>query len=199
MDAMDITGPRAARVVTEVLSPAVVAVVLPLVVAWQATGHDPLATAAWGVVVVVFFSVLPMVFLVRGARSGKWEGHWVRDRAHRMVPLLVCLLSALAGMAIMLVAGAPRQLLALSWAMIVTLVACLVITRWWKVSVHAAVAGGAVAMLTLLFGPWLLLLIVLVALVCWARVALTDHTVAQVVAGAFVGPVVGGAVFLALT
>ena len=25
------------------------------------------------------------------------------------------------------------------------LLACLVITRWWKVSVHATVAGGAVA------------------------------------------------------
>ena len=193
---MDTT--RAARIVTEVLSPAVVAVALPLVVAWHATGHDPLATAAWGVVVAVFFSVLPMVFLVRGARSGKWDGHWVRDRAHRTVPLLVCLLSALAGLAVMLVGGAPRQLVALSWAMIVTLVACLVITRWWKVSVHAAVAGGAVAMMTLLFGPWLLALVVLVALVCWARVRLTDHTVAQVVAGALVGPVVGGAVFLAL-
>src|SRR6201999_405565 len=93
---MDTT--RAARVVTEVLSPAVVAVALPLVGAGHATGHDPLATAAWGVVVAVFFSVLPMVFLVRGARSGRWDGHWVRDRAHRMVPLLVCLLSALAGM-----------------------------------------------------------------------------------------------------
>jgi hypothetical protein len=189
---------RAAHIVTEVLSPAVVAVALPLVVAWHATGHDLLATAVWGVVVAVFFSVLPMVFLVRGARSGKWDGHWVRERAHRTVPLLVCLLSALAGMAVMLVGGAPRELVALSWAMIVTLVACLVITRWWKISVHAAVAGGAVAMTTLLFGPWLLLLVALLVLVCWARVRLTDHTVAQVVAGALVGPVVGGAVFLAL-
>jgi hypothetical protein len=195
---MDITGRRIAAAVTEVLSPAVVAVALPLVVAWHATGHDVLATAAWGVVVAVFFCVLPMAFLVHGARKGKWDGHWVRDRAHRTVPLLVCLLSALAGMAVMLIGRAPRELVALSSAMIVTLVACLVITRWWKVSLHAAVAGGAVAMVTLLFGPWLLLLVVLLALVCWARVALTDHTVAQVVAGALVGPVVGGAVFLAL-
>jgi hypothetical protein len=37
-----------------------------------------------------------------------------------------------------------------------------------------------------------------VALVCWARVTVEDHTVAQVVAGALLGPVVGGAVFLAL-
>jgi membrane-associated phospholipid phosphatase len=139
-----------------------------------------------------------MAFLVRGARRGRWDGHWVRDRAHRTVPLLMCLASGLAGMAIMLLGGAPREVIALAWAMILTLVACLVITRWWKVSVHATVAGGAVAMVTLLYGPWLLLLAVLVVLVCWARVMVADHTVAQVVVGAVLGPVVGGAVFLAL-
>jgi membrane-associated phospholipid phosphatase len=146
----------------------------------------------------VFFSVLPMAFLVRGARRGRWDGHWVRDREHRTVPLLMCLLSAAAGMVVMLVFDAPDEIVAVSWAMISTLVACLVITRWWKISVHATVAGGALAMLAFLYGPWLLALAPLVALVCWARVAVTDHTVAQVIAGAVLGPVVGGSIFLAL-
>jgi membrane-associated phospholipid phosphatase len=195
---VDTTGLRAARIVTEVLSPAVVVVALLLAVTWHATGYDVWPMLGWSVLIAFFFSVLPMAFLVRGARRGRWDGHWVRDRAHRTVPLLVCLGSGLAGMAIMVVGGAPREVIALAWAMILTLVACLVITRWWKVSVHATVAGGAVAMVALLYGPWLLLLAVLVALVCWARVAVADHTVAQVVAGALLGPVVGGAVFLAL-
>ncbi|HEY0453793.1 hypothetical protein [Actinophytocola sp.] len=195
---MDTTGPLAARVVTEVLSPAVVVVALPLAVAWHATGADVVATLGWGVLVAVFYSVLPMAFVVRGARRGHWDGHWVRDRAHRTVPLLVCLLSAAAGMAIMLVGGAPREVVALAWSMILTLVACLVITRWWKISVHATVAAGAVAMVAFLYGPWLLLLTLLVALVCWSRVAVADHTVPQVVAGALLGPLAGGAVFLTL-
>lgn len=195
---MDSTGRRVARVLTEVLSPAVVIVALLLAVAWHATGHDAVATIGWSLVVAVFFSVLPMVFLMWGARRGRWDGHWVRDRAHRTLPLLVCLASALAGLAVMLLGGAPREVVVLAWAMIVSVVACLVITRWWKVSVHATVAGGAVAMVTFVYGPWLLSLALLVALVCWARVVVEDHTVAQVVAGAVLGPVVGGAVFLIL-
>ncbi|MPZ82766.1 MAG: hypothetical protein GEV28_21130 [Actinophytocola sp.] len=196
---MDSTGPLAARVVTEALSPAVVVVALPLAVAWHATAGSVSATVGWGLLVAVFYSVLPMAFVVRGARRGRWDGHWVRDRAHRTVPLLVCLLSALAGLAIMLVGGAPRTVVALAWSMIITLMACLLITRWWKISVHATVAAGAVAVVTFLYGPWLLLLALLVALVCWSRVAVADHTVPQVVAGALLGPVVGGAVFLALS
>ena len=189
---------RTARLVTEALSPAVVVIVLPLAVAWHATGGSIGATVGWGLLVAVFYSVLPMAFLVHGARRGRWDGHWVRDREHRMIPLVMSLLSALAGMAAMLVFDAPDEVAGLAWAMISTLVACLVITRWWKISVHAAVAGGAVAMVTFLYGPWLLLLVPLVALVCWSRVAVTDHTVAQVVAGAVLGPVVGGVVFVAL-
>ncbi|HEX2131921.1 MAG TPA: hypothetical protein VHH15_10185 [Actinophytocola sp.] len=189
---------RTAALVTEALSPAVVVVALPLAVAWQATGHAAGATVGWGLLVAVFYSALPMAFVVRGARRGRWDGHWVRDREHRTVPLLMCLLSALVGMAVMVWLDAPAAVVALAWAMITTLVACLVITRWWKVSVHATVAGGAVAMVTYLYGPWLLLLVPLVALVCWSRVVVEDHTVAQVVAGALLGPLVGGTIFLAL-
>jgi membrane-associated phospholipid phosphatase len=187
---------RVAKFVTEALSPAVVVVLLSLAVAWTATGHRLWPALLWAVVSLVFYSVLPMLFLIRGARRGNWDGHWVRDREHRFVPLVMCLASALAGLVIMTLGDAPADVLALGWAMISTLLVCLAITRWWKISVHAAVAGGAVAMTTFLYGPWLLLLVLLVALVCWSRVRLTDHTVGQVVAGALTGPVAGGVVFL---
>ena len=189
---------RVARFITEALSPAVVVILLPMSVAWSATGHDVGATLLCSLVVAVFFSVLPMIFIVRGARRGRWDGHHVRDREHRFVPLLMCLVSALAGLAILLLGGAPRDVIALAWAMIVTLLVCILITRWWKISLHATVAGGAVATVVLIYGPWLLLLLVLLGLVCWSRVRLTDHTVGQVVVGALLGPTVGGAVFLLL-
>jgi membrane-associated phospholipid phosphatase len=185
-------------VITEVLSPAVVVILLPMSVAWTGTGHDVPKTLLWSLVVATFYSVLPMIFIVRGARRGRWDGHHVRDREHRLVPMLACLGSALVGLTILLLGRAPRDVIALSWAMIVTLLVCTVITNWWKVSLHATVAGGAVAMLTLLYGPWLLTLIGLVALVGWSRVRLTDHTYLQVAVGAMIGPVIGGAVFLAI-
>lgn len=196
MDPTAVRTPRLARVVTEVLSPAVVVVVLTVAVAWTATGHRVWPTLLWAVVSALFYSVLPMLFLVRGARRGRWDGHWVRDRENRFVPLLMCVASALVGMVIQALGGAPRDLLALGCAMISTLLVCLAITRWWKISVHAAVAGGALAMVAFLYGPWMLVLTLAVALVCWSRVRLADHTAAQVVAGALTGPVVGGVVFL---
>jgi membrane-associated phospholipid phosphatase len=190
------TPSRAASIVTEVCSPAVVVVLLPLAVAWHATGHRFGATVLWGLVVAVFSSVLPMAFIVRGARLGRWDGHHVRNRDGRTVPLLLCLASTALGLAILLFGHAPRDVTALDVAMLVTLFACTIVTRWWKISLHSAVAGGAVATLVLLYGPFFLVLVPFVGLIGWSRVAVRDHTVAQVIAGALIGPILGGAVFL---
>ena len=67
---MSDTRQLAARIVTEAGSPAIVVVLLPIAVAWHAAGHRVGATVLWGLVVAVFSSVLPMVFIVRGARQG---------------------------------------------------------------------------------------------------------------------------------
>jgi hypothetical protein len=191
-------GLRLAKIVTEVLSPAVIVVLLPFAVAWNATGHAVVNTIVWSLVVAVFYSVLPMAFIVRGARRGKWDGHWVRERERRFLPLMMCLVSALAGLVILLVWDAPQDIIALAWSMVTVLIACVLITKWWKISLHATVAGGAVATVVLIYGWVMVVLVPLVALVAWARVRVADHTAAQVTVGAFLGPVVGGVVFLLL-
>ncbi|MBN1171922.1 MAG: phosphatase PAP2 family protein, partial [Micromonosporaceae bacterium] len=73
----------------------------------------------------------------------------------------------------------------------------VVVSHWWKMSIHAAVASGAAMIAALVVGvPWVVLgLLPLVALVGWSRVRLYDHTMAQVVVGAIVGAGVAGGVF----
>jgi hypothetical protein len=185
-----------ARVVTEVCSPAVVVVLLPLAVAWHATGHRVGPALLWGLVVALLSSVLPMAFIVRGARRGHWDGHHVRNREGRLVPLLLGLATTAVGLVVLVFGGAPSDMVALDAAMLATLIVCIVITQWWKVSLHSAVAGGAAATMVLLDGPLSLVLVPLVVLVGWARVEVRDHTVAQAIVGALTGPVVGGVVFV---
>ena len=48
-------------------------------------------------------------------------------------------------------------------------------------------ASGSVAILALTYGPLVLPAYLLVALLGWSRVAVKDHTVAQVVVGAVLG------------
>ncbi|GAA3458399.1 hypothetical protein ACFFSW_04075 [Saccharothrix longispora] len=201
-----VPAPPLARLATEVLAPWVLVLGVPLLVAWQATRSVP-ETLLWGAVVGLTGSVIPMAVVVRGARRGRWNGHHVTNREGRLVPLLTCVASLTLGIAALVLGGAPRTVLGLSLSMFLSLLLCLLVTfalpvggtRGWKVSFHAAVASGAVVVLAITYGPWVLLASPAVALVAWSRVALGHHTVPQVVVGAVMGAIVGGIAFWSLT
>lgn len=188
---------RLASVLTEVFSPAIVVVVLPYAVSYAATARAA-PTAAWGTLVAVFAAVLPMGYIVWGSRKGKWDGHHVRERAHRLVPLAVLAASNLAGLLLTLLLAAPRPVIALQVSMLVSLVVTTAITLAWKISIHTAVAAGAVMVLAMTYGTVWCLAVLVVAAIGWARVACRDHTPSQVLAGAVLGAALGGGLFAAL-
>lgn len=186
-----------ARLLSEALAPSVIVVVLPLAVAWQATGAV-LPTVLWSSVVALTSSVLPMGVVVWGSRTGRWDGHHVRDRRGRLIPFLTLIVLSLLGLAVLVSAGAPWPLVALDIGMVLSLFVTGAITIFWKVSMHSAVAAGATVVLALTYGALWWLLAVVVAAVSWSRVAVEDHTPAQVVGGALTGAVVGGGCFALL-
>jgi membrane-associated phospholipid phosphatase len=59
----------------------------------------------------------------------------------------------------------------------------MLITRAWKISTHALGITAPLVTLLVLYGWQPLPFVVLIPIVCWARVYLGSHTVAQVVAG----------------
>ena len=185
-----------ARVVTELLAPANLAVAQVLLVAWHSV--PGVAGLGWGLLAATFCGLLPAGIVLVGVRSRRWTDRHLRSRQQRPVPLLAGIASFLAGLAVLVVLGAPQQLVALVVAMLAGLVATLVVTLWWKLSMHAAAASGTVAILALTFGPALTLAVPLVAVVAWSRVRLGDHTPAQTMAGTVLGALVGTTVFIIL-
>jgi hypothetical protein len=185
---------RLARLVTEALAPAPVIAALLLAVAWHSAA-TPGEALKWALIAAAFCSLLPMLYILRGVRRGRLTDHHVRLRRQRRGPLLVAVGSVLIGLTLLVVAGAPRDVVALVGAGAVGLFVVVAITLVWKISVHVAVAAGGVVVLALVYGSALLALAPLVALCAWTRVAVRDHTPAQVVAGAAVGALVAGVAF----
>ena len=93
------------------------------------------------------------------------------------------------GLALMVGLGAPTELSGYFGCMLGSIAVLAAITAAWKISIHCAVASGSVTILALLFGPWLIPAYLLVALTGWSRVAVKDHTTAQVLAGSVLGAV----------
>ncbi|WP_067508983.1 phosphoesterase PA-phosphatase [Actinoplanes sp. TFC3] len=190
---------RVAQLVTDVLSPAVLVAGLLLAVAWHAV-EDPMQALLLGLVAAAAGSFIPISYILRGVRRGRWTDRHVTVREHRKLPILVCLVSTLAGTVLLALLGAPRELVALIASMMASLVVAWPVTviLRWKVSVHALVAAGAVGALGVVFGPALWLAFPLAVAVCWSRVVLRDHTVGQVVVGAAIGVVATCLLFPAL-
>lgn len=187
----------AARTITEVFAPVVLTIGVVLVVG-AASGPGPLSGLAWGLIAALFVGAVPYAFLVHGVRRGRWTDRHVSVREQRIVPLSFAAASAIVGIGVLVVGGAPRQLVALVLAGLVGLGVSLAITRHWKMSIHTGVASGAATILVLVFGPSMLATWPVVIAVAWSRVELRDHSLSQVVVGAVVGAVIAGVVFSAV-
>lgn len=173
---------RLARAVTEIFAPVPTVAALLVVMAWHTAA--PTADAVrWGFVAVLFASAIPFAYIISGVRRRRFSDHHASVREQRAIVLLVGIMSVLVGVALLVIVGAPRDLVALVGAMAVGLMSSMTVTLFWKISVHAAVTAGAVVVLVLVFGPPVLVLAALVGLVAWSRVAIGDHTAAQAIAG----------------
>jgi membrane-associated phospholipid phosphatase len=185
---------RVARVVGELLSPPPILVVLALVVAWASSPTAAMAIL-WGGIAAVSTSVLPYALILRGVRRGRLSDKNISLRAQRIRFAAVAITSILAGLAVLAAFDAPAEMVALQASIAVGVACGWVITLWWKISVHAAIAAGAATVLLLVLGPALLVVWPLVAVIAWSRVQVGDHTPAQVLAGVALGVVVNATIF----
>jgi len=186
---------RVARVVTEVFAPAVLATVMPVVMALHDADSWP-AAVGWAVVAVIFCSAIPYGVILVGVRRGWLSDRHIGRREQRLKPLLVGIGSVITGLGLLVAFDAPDLLTAMVAVMLVVLAGIAAVNTVWKLSAHAGVAAGSLISLVLVFGPWMLVATPLVALVAWSRVQLTDHTTPQVIAGTVMGASLAAIVWL---
>jgi membrane-associated phospholipid phosphatase len=185
---------RAAKLITEVFAPVPSGLVVVAFVAWHfaPTRGGAVRDAVFGILIAL---LLPFGYLLRQVRIGHVTDHHVGLRTQRPRILLVFFLGVLVTLVVLLAVGSPPELIALIGASLVGLVVALIITFFWKISIHAGVAAGITTIFVILFGAWMLLMAPLVLAVGWARVRLGDHTAMQVAAGTFIGALVSGIAF----
>ncbi|MGW2550020.1 hypothetical protein [Streptomyces sp. NPDC001635] len=190
---------HAARLITDWMEPRNVIILVSLGVG--AAQDNPITGILWALEAIVFAAAIPMAYIKYGMRSGKWADRHVGQVQRRKLLIPVIMASVATGIGGMLVFDAPRAMVALVVAMLATLAVLLVPTAiWkWKISVHTAVAGGALAMLAYTYGPLVWIAAPVIAVIAWSRISLRDHTLAQTIAGTIAGTITAGLVFAAIT
>ncbi len=173
---------RLARLLSELFNPLLVALPTFLVIA-LASSPDVGHALLWWAVAVIGISLAPFLFVLRGVRRGRYSDHHVSIREQRFVPLLFGLGCMSLTFVLLALLHASPVLIATVTAVIVACGLSLLITRYWKISLHLVGIAGAVTVCLLLFGPRVLWLSPLIALVGWARWQVRAHTLLQALAG----------------
>ncbi|WP_329196914.1 hypothetical protein [Streptomyces sp. NBC_01435] len=183
-----------ARTVTDVFQPRNVLLIGMLGIGLAAAGHW--TGLLWGFLGALCAGLIPAGYIEWERGRGTWGDRHVVDRTKRAPIFFVILGSIGTGSVVMVLGHAPTGILVAMLALWAMTVILLAVNTVWKISVDAAVASSAVALLAAVHSPWWLLGYVMTVAVCWSRVALGYHTVMQTVAGASLGAATAGAFLL---
>ena len=83
--------------------------------------------------------------------------------------------------------GAPIQLTAFAFIGIFLTTLLLLITAFWKISIHTTAISALSVFLVATFGWQVSIALLMVPLVAWARLRTNSHTLRQTIGGTLVG------------
>jgi|SRR5579863_644351 len=186
---------RFARFISNILAPSTISLPLVLLVSLY---HAKSTTSAvlFACLTLFFLTLGPMVYILIGVRKGWLSDVDVSRRTERAGPFFFGITSVALGLILLRYVNAPRNLETLLLITTISGVIMLIVTLWWKISIHASSMAGAATMLTALYGAVMLPTFLLLILVSWSRVVLRRHTTAQVIAGSLLSIALSASIIL---
>jgi uncharacterized RDD family membrane protein YckC len=138
--------------------------------------HDFLV---FGGLCVFLVSLLPFFYILLQVKLGKITDIHVAVREQRAVPFVVATCGAVILTITYRLLNAPQNLVALAVALIVSGIVFGVISGFWKISIHSAAYTGAVIIVAFIVNFQLLLLLLFLPIIIWARLVRKKHSVLQ--------------------
>lgn len=137
-------------------------------------------------VTMCFAVVIPSIIAYAWIKNKNLEID-MPHKEDRLYPLLWILLSYLLGVIILFIISAPPVITVLMFCYFSNTLVVLLISMFWKISIHAVGVAGPVAFLIYVFGYPGLIFLLLIPLIMWSRLYLKRHTLSQVTAGSVLG------------
>lgn len=172
-----------AGVISRIFDP-VVEIPLALIIAvWWAVENG----FRWRFLVLLLMIdvLLPFMYFMHMLRKGEVKNWDIRDRKERIPLYLFTLIVHFIGLVLAWVLGKQSLLIVLVVFYLVA-IAFLLITLFWKISIHAGVNSLLITFVNMITGWRYWWLYVVLILVGWARVRDGHHRWSQVIAGALV-------------
>ncbi len=186
---------RIAKIVSLVGQPPFLSII-PFVAICIAMSDDLVQGIICSAVAVLASVVVPVVIILYFSRRyGNSDRMDVENKDDRMIPLLSGVLGYTIGVVLLYLLGAPwlATVLMICYAGVTAVI--MIITRYWKISIHSCGVIGPSIGLSVAFWPFGLVYFLLLPPIAWSRYVLKKHTPLQLVIGAVVGFVLTAVLF----
>jgi len=151
---------------------------------------DSLAMAiSWAALCILFATIIPFLYIFILYHKKRIYDLHLPNRENRIRPLIVAIISYIMGFFILYVLEAPLFLKAIFAVSIINAVILTTITYFWKISFHTSWVTVTSITFFILFGKWMLLLLLLIPFIGWARVKIRRHTIMQVILGSVISAI----------
>ena len=178
---------RLAHLISIIFNPVFVSTIVFPILIVTADGVMTQERTVFLAIVILFTSIVPLAHVAFLMRRGKVDSFDVDVRLKRLGPLAVGVAGYIAAFAGLSLLQAPAIVRGLMFCYAVNTLLVLLITRRWKVSIHATGISGPLVALSYHFGAATVPLYLLIPIIGGARIVLRKHSVAQVVAGVAIG------------
>ncbi len=176
-----------ARLVSNLFSPPVIWGTLAFPIAFREASTQEQGLI-WALTYVILVCVMPAFYI--GLMV--WRGHitdlHMRVREQRIRPYIVSIICTVIAWVALNVMQAPPLLPTFAFITVIQIVAMLIVTLVWQISMHTMSVTSAIVTTGALFGFGLAMLASpLIPLVGAARYSLGRHTLSQLIAGSLLG------------
>lgn len=110
-----------------------------------------------------------------------------RQRLKALIPIIIIVAIEIL---LMLIFGSYNPLFAVLISGLCVSVISGLISYFWKISAHMIGLSTTITLLTILLGLWVLISVVFIPIIIWARLKLHRHTLLQLLVGFIVPPVI---------
>ena len=177
------TRQKIAKTAANILNPYLLSFIIIILLAIESTSSTNEAVK-WSLISLAL-SVFPVFTVVLYlVRRRKLDGVFINPRQQRSRIYLLAIGCAVIGYIILIIFDAPELLRAAFLSGLIAVVLFMVINLFWKISLHTAFITSSVAVLIIVYGKTAAWTVIFIPLIAWARLEMSLHNPAQVLAGA---------------
>ena len=169
-----------AKGITLIFNAPVLAVLTYLILFTYTTPQPSLTTT---ITASFFVGVLPVLIIFAMVRGKIITDMLVNERKDRFKPFLAVVTCYTMGLMVLIQMRAPYVMVALMACYLINGFVMMMISRSWKISIHASGIAGPATFLTHFFNISMWPFLVLSFIICWSRWRLNMHSLNQLIAG----------------